>query len=261
MLVIALSLGGLFVISMALLVSFRPEPEYQGRPLSAWLAQLNYSHSPQDTVASNAIHQMGTEILPYLGPMLRARDSSLKSRLMAALSKQRLIKIPFVSADTQQQRASRACRVLGAAAVEYLPQLTAMLESTNHVTAWCGSAAILDVKARSNCVPELTKALTNGWAQLRWHAASVLGSLEGKAHAAIPQLNRALKDSDAQVRKNALYALYRINPGSSEFLQGALQHLKDPDDQVRGHAAQLLARTGDARDPKPLPRLQQSSRL
>src|SRR5437868_4449428 len=89
------------------------EPIYQGRTINQWLGQLDYSYPYrlEDQRASNAISQLGTNILPYLGSMLRARDSSLKSRALRLFSKQRLIKIDYLPADELQQRGSRGCRV------------------------------------------------------------------------------------------------------------------------------------------------------
>ena len=54
------------------------EPSFEGQALSQWLADLNFSGDLRDTKAREAIAQMGTNVLPRLGPMLRARDSDLK---------------------------------------------------------------------------------------------------------------------------------------------------------------------------------------
>ena len=143
---------GLLVAIASYCARFQSEPVYADRSLSEWLVDLDYSHRPRDLLASNAVHQMGAAaVLPHLGPMLRAEDSPMKLRLLGLLSKIGL-KTDFVPANRRRERASRACRVLGPAAAQYLPELTAMLDSLDRVTAWCGHAAIMDVKPRAQWV-------------------------------------------------------------------------------------------------------------
>ena len=138
-----------------------PVPSFQGRTLSEWLDQLDYTHSQSDVMASNAIAQMGTTILPFLKPMLRAHDSVLKLQLVELLSKQSVVKIKFTPADLRREKASRACRVLGPASAEYLPELAAMVHSERPSTAWCGLVAIDDVISRMPAAAEVIKGLTN----------------------------------------------------------------------------------------------------
>src|SRR4051812_24470518 len=85
-----------------LLFAFWPsrEPAYAGKPLSYWLRQDFWSirggkgPSPQ---AEDAVRQIGTNALPTLIRMLRARDSRLKLALMNWSAKQSLIKFEFSS--------------------------------------------------------------------------------------------------------------------------------------------------------------------
>jgi hypothetical protein len=229
-----------------------PEPAYQGRTLSEWLVDLDYSLRPPHQVASNAVHQMGTNVLPHLGPMLRAHDSVLKLKLVDLAKKQTLVKINFVPANEKRRRASSACRVLGPAAAAYVPELVAMLDSTNHITAWCGFVAVLDVKRREDSVPELTKALTNSYTPIRRFASSELARLLLRQPAQlIPLLLGMLHDPDVGVRTEAashlsvlVSVLARNEAGKRELarhkqqLVGLAGH---SDQEIRKRAIELVS--------------------
>lgn len=220
------------------------EPSYENKSLSAWLAQLDYSYRPQDMQASNAVFHMSTNILPFLCPMLRAHDSRLKLATFRLLSKQSVFQFTFMSAEEKRQRASRACRVLGTSAEQFLPELVAMLDSPDFVTAWCGFVAIATVKLGARRIPELTKALTNIHAQVRSSAAGPLANLGREATSVTSGLIERLNDTDAEVRINALNALVRVQPAAAIVLSALNSDLKDKSPKVRQTAAVALARVG-----------------
>jgi len=210
----------------------QPEPSFEGKSLSEWLATLQYSHTPKDLQASNAVYQMGTNILPFLRPMFHAHDSRFELMVKKWLSKQRLLKFNFIPANEKRERASRACRVLGPKAQKYLPELTAMLDSTNSVTAWCGYVAICDVKPGAQGIPELIRALTNASSQVRWVAASRLGKFR-EANSAIPWLSKCLEDPDAQVRLYAMKSLLELKADQSLVYPQIVSALNDTNANVR----------------------------
>jgi hypothetical protein len=77
------------------------EPVYQGKPLSSWLiAVYSTTGTPeaQEEQANAAVRQVGTNVLPTLLRMLRAKDSPLKVKLMALADKQHVIKISYTPA-------------------------------------------------------------------------------------------------------------------------------------------------------------------
>jgi len=54
----------------------RQEPVYQGKPLSSWLIASATTGSPEAQEQANAaVRQVGTNALPTLLRMLRAKDS------------------------------------------------------------------------------------------------------------------------------------------------------------------------------------------
>jgi len=222
-----------------------PEPVYQGRTLSEWLADCNYSDSPQDKAAKEAIAKMGTNVLPHLEPMLRSHDSRLKLWAINLVRRQRLVRMKFISAEERQQSASRACRAVGNAAAIYLPELVSMLDHTNSLTTpWCGLVAIADVSHGVDCVPELTKALTNHFAQVRWHSAYQLSLRGTNAQSAIPILISCLEDSDSQVRRESIRCLGRIGSNAPTVIPALVRCLSSHDRITRKEAAMAVGEFG-----------------
>jgi HEAT repeat protein len=241
LIILSFVVAGLVAAMVAYWARTQSEPVYAGRTLSEWLVDFDLYSGPRLLLASNAVHHMGTAALPHLGPMLRVEDSPTKLRLLRLLRKVG-IKTGFVPADRRRERAVRACGVLGPAAAQYLPELTSMLDTWDSAIALSAYEAIVKVKPRAECVPELIKALTNHHAELRWTAAGMLGDLKTEDPAATAALNQALKDPDAQVRKHVLRAFYLTNVRSAHCSNAALVQLSDANADVRQLAIQTLAR-------------------
>src|SRR5437870_12631878 len=83
------------------------EPSYQGKPLSVWLEGYNpYRTSdsgvlveqPEWRKADESVRHLGTNAIPTLLKMLRARDTAFKTRLMRLAQKQHIVKIKWTSA-------------------------------------------------------------------------------------------------------------------------------------------------------------------
>src|SRR5579863_6689191 len=70
-------------IAWLLLTSIKVEPVYQGKRLSTWLVELDKETQPASIwwtngPAATAIQRIGTNGIPYLHAMLKAKDSRLK---------------------------------------------------------------------------------------------------------------------------------------------------------------------------------------
>jgi hypothetical protein len=236
--------------------SLPPEPTYNGKSLSVWLRDLNYSHSPADRAASNAVAQIGTNALPHLGPMLRARDSALKLRFISLLQKQSLWKVSFTPSRERQMRGSAACRVLRQEARQYIPELTRLLNTPESRIAWSGFVALLDLRPRSEWPELLDGTLTNCIAQVRYCSAELLGNcIEGRVVNALPRtstkLMTCLTDQDPCVRQCASEALVRIEDHEARQLVRQLEsaHAEGP---LRGNIMIIQDLESLVKDPRRL---------
>jgi HEAT repeat protein len=192
------------------------EPSYQGQSLSRWLDQY---HSARGTgtpsvEAEESIRQIGTNALPPLIRMIRARDSSLKETAMKWSSKQQFIKFSFTPASRRRYQAQAGYQVLAAEAKAQVPQLITIL--TNDSSA-----------------------------QVRQCTASALGFIGEDAKSAAAALLVTAKDQDKQVRNSSLWALSRIHADPELVVPGLIEALDDSFSVARENAAIGLRRYGE----------------
>ena len=87
-------LAGLAAVVLVMLwtIPGPPEPVYQGRRLSDWLkAHDRFSREE----AEEAVRRIGTNAIPSLLGMFRAKDSALKTRFIDLVEKQDFITLRF----------------------------------------------------------------------------------------------------------------------------------------------------------------------
>jgi hypothetical protein len=190
------------------------EPVYEGKTLVRWLRTYAPSskaqrNSQEWNKADDAVRQSGTNCMPVLLQMLRAKDSRLKLGLISLARKQHLIKLDFVPAEEVNVEASRAFIVLASAGKNAVPALIKIYdenistESRRAITdamAWIGPSA-------APATPLLLGAVTNSDARLRANALWALGEIHAEPELCVPKLISGLSDSDAWVRISAAHAL------------------------------------------------------
>jgi hypothetical protein len=219
------------------------EPVYQGKPLSAWLQTYNPASpsnrgSPAWKATDDALSHIGTNAIPFLLKSLRARDSSLKLRLVAWAQKQHLIKIHFVPAAERNIQASRAFIVLGNTAKDATPDLIKAYEETEGVEA---RSAIEDVFAwvgpdARPALPLLLRAATNSNNRVRANALWALGEIRAEPNSCVPALLQGLNDPDPWVQTSAAHALGMFGPDASAAIP-ALAQFAQPSGFSRTHAS------------------------
>ncbi len=107
-------------------------PSYRGKSFRHWLDQYYSAYGSRAqpsraAEAEEAIRQMGTNALPSLIEMIRARDSFLKQTVMNLASKQTLIKLNFTAASNLRYQAQAGYQALGPTAKAQDPQLIVIL--------------------------------------------------------------------------------------------------------------------------------------
>jgi len=88
-------------------------PAYQGRPLRAWLRDMQHPSPLVRHNAQEAVRHLGTNAVPTLREMLHAEDSPIRTNMIYLLSRQRFLRIGFVPAREWRISAAQACFVLG----------------------------------------------------------------------------------------------------------------------------------------------------
>src|SRR6266850_7937343 len=114
-------LAGLVLVVVALVLAglaLPRQPACEGRPLSAWLADLDLGSSRSHEKAERAVREIGSNAFPVLGKMLCSRDRGLKKALINFNASHSSLQFPVTPASVARQRAVRGYNVLGARARE-----------------------------------------------------------------------------------------------------------------------------------------------
>jgi hypothetical protein len=148
-------------IAWLLLNSLESEPVYHGKRLGVWLAELD-KEMPRGNFydtngpAATAIQQIGTNAVPYLRSLLRAKDSRLKTALITFTSKHTWLGIHLTPAEVLRRRAALAVFCLGPRGSPFMPDIMGMFRSTNYDVAFTATEAM---EMMGYCNPETITAV------------------------------------------------------------------------------------------------------
>ena len=184
-----------------------PEPEHEGRPLRAWLEDLDGGYGiPKYHAAQAAIRFMGTNALPFLIRYLRYKDRVFHHERILLKAKLGLLHGKVDYAFLWHRRAATACGELG---IDAAPAFPAMAEAMNDQRAaeYVGDAL---TRMLPGSASTLTNILATGNAVARCQAARALTM--AWAHPSIEEMSRtallrALRDPHQTVRMIAQSAL------------------------------------------------------
>src|SRR5690348_5046029 len=107
------------------------EPEYQGKPLSYWLerARTNWNaiffspKDPETVECTEAVRHIGTNAIPYLLRMLKAKDTALKTKAMDFAEAKGMTNLPLHSAQELLDKADVGFFLLGDLATNAIQDL------------------------------------------------------------------------------------------------------------------------------------------
>ncbi|MEY2410654.1 MAG: hypothetical protein QOF48_3324 [Verrucomicrobiota bacterium] len=121
LLLVVLILGGIIFATRR---SGPPEPEYQGRKLSAWIDGVRHSYyNGFDTNALLAVRAIGSNAVPWLLSELDARDGVLQSKFNDFAARRGRAFRLSTSADIRQRRAVDGLCYIGPRARGAIPEL------------------------------------------------------------------------------------------------------------------------------------------
>ena len=227
---------GLLILSLVVLF-FRlspSEPVYEGKRLSAWTADLDGYAGPKMDGAQRAIRHIGTNAVPYIIQLLRARNAPFQARVNQWLSKQSWIKFRFTTPEALRTRGLFACEALGTNARPAIPALAALVY---HPDLSRHAASVL-TGFGPEVIPILTNAVAHPDARVRWGAIAPLARLNDPS--TVPMLLQCLKDPDYNVRAFATEVLGYVAKDPDVAIPALLGSLRDTNSFVRSAAAYRL---------------------
>jgi HEAT repeat protein len=206
----------------------RPEPVYHGRPLRAWLDDLDDADVLVREEAMEVLGQAGPaarEALPALNRMLKDENRNLRVRAALALWRIGKDARPAVAALSENLRSSS----------------TPVRREAIHTLQQIGKDAIA-------AAPAILDLADDRDFNIRQQARSTLTSF-GKA--ALPAVLKGLDDKEARRRRNAADVLAEnlMWQLSKENVPTLTPRLKDTDRHVRATCARALWQLGDTNKP------------
>ena len=235
------------ICSVVLFALMQREPRYQGRTLTAWLADVRFAGTPgASLVAEEAIKAMGTNAIPFLMEMFRTEDTrpTLFAKLRVFVERHTGFTFGIVSADEKRVRAVFGLRALGEAAQSAVAKLSMCLTNSLDGThsdfpKWStvmvdfsliGAEALPFLLARCKIAPQDGAVLSQG--------IRTIISLD--AVSALPKLMKLMSSEDGQIRRWAKDLLCQewenmdaktLEPVLPLLVDG----LRDEDLEIRGH--------------------------
>jgi hypothetical protein len=233
------------------------EPVYQGKRLSVWLRGYqiwNYQLREDSPGVDAAVRQIGTNALPTLFRMLRAKDSALRLKLVRFAQQhtytgerlshtpdgrlyfrpvRRGIGINPTPSETLNFRAVAGFRALGSDARNAVPELTEMYQQTPGSGPWGPGAALGAIgPAAGQAIPSLLVNVGNTNAGAREIAVRALGEIHSQSQLVVPVLIAALHDPAKEVQRQASLALGRYGEESKAAVPALLEILKHDRNRV-----------------------------
>lgn len=251
---VQIALAILLVVTLVGVIAWQAlresEPVYDGKSLSAWLkgyapdpeSARPTEEQPQWQQADAAVRALGTNAIPSLLRMLRARDTPWKLKLVRLAIKQRFIRISYASAVDLNMGASMAFGSLREDSSNAIPALIQIYKENRSEASQ--NAVVLALRsigpAAAGAVPCLLSAATNSDFAIRHNALAALGEIHAQPGLAVPVLAQALHDPDAMVRGAAAGSLRDFGADAKPAVPALLELLKDKDEYTSSLAAEAL---------------------
>lgn len=228
----------LAIVSLTVWLAFVPhvkEPTYQGRSANDWLDDLANSRK---TDYREAIHAMGTNILPYAIQHIQGVDDPLVEwycRILQKLPNRVSRLMPKTRSNFDIIDGSDAFTLLGPDAI---PQLIALLKHRSRSVRCCAAQALGTLGKGTTANQQIVSALTNTLDDVivRVYSIMSLGNFGADASNAVPKLAECLAapligkygEWNFTIRREAAGALGRIGPGARAALPALKLNLHDP---------------------------------
>lgn len=255
-------------VGFVLLVSFTAiaaqEPAYQGTPLSVWMERIRQARTEQQsTQASNAIHHIGTNAVPFLLQRVRLNNRrqdpvwteslriALACKVLGSRAEPIITELTNRLWSTDEQEASIAAYTLlntGALALWPLMKFYSAPEAfyTRFSPPWPFpfSGADIDVMLQDNpreMLPIMIQIYEGGSPKVRLNAEEFLRRALSKAELSFPVLKPSLQSPEPFIRSQILGYLRRRGTNATAALPEVKKLLTDPDPTVRSEATNALA--------------------
>jgi hypothetical protein len=187
--------------------------------------------SPGWKKADEAIRHIGTNAIPTLLKMIRAKDRPPVVR--KCLDTARRFGLPVTKsrpAMARHEEAEYAFQMLGTNAVSAVPELIRIYEQNiSESSQRCAARALGHMgRGAEAALPTLIQRFTHPDGNVRFYAVSAVMSIGGEPGVVVPALTSALNDPNVNVRWNALVGLSSFGGSARPAVPEVLKMLNDP---------------------------------
>lgn len=225
------------------------EPVFEGQRLSHWLdhhvadssAKPPFG-SPGWKKADEALRRIGTNAIPILVTMIRAKDPPPVVLKLIEFQRYHWTRINYRYARLRHEEAEYAFQVLGTNAVSAVPELIKIYkEAVSPSSQRCAALALGHIgRGAQASLPALLGNFHHTNADVRFYAISAVLHIGGDPSIVVPALKGMLKDSKPEVRFNAIAALRTFGTRASSAIPELGEALQDQDESVKEEAEDLL---------------------
>lgn len=206
------------------------EPTYEGKSFSYWLRQ-SWEGADVDAraKAEMAVTKIGTNAIPTLLQMLRAKESPLKIKLLTWASQRHILRFRYIK-GTINWRAAMVFRALGPQAASAVPELIKIYDQKISTDSEADTALALgfigpDAKA---AVPSLLRTAANTNSSNYGFAILALGGIHTDPDIVVPVLIRALRNPQPENRLEAARALGNFKGDAKPAVNSLVELINDP---------------------------------
>lgn len=242
------------------------EPAFAGKTLNAWLQQYRSTGGDPDKIEQNtqaikAVRSIGTNAIPTLLKMIRAKTSSkfglsdLNVKgvdgffILGAAASNAVPELLEIMDENEspssQASAAHALAGIGPGATVAIPALARLATNSQSKIRSFAFMVLAKISASYNLtMPIATHALNDTNYLVSYSAMDLLGNCGTNAVASIPTLVRVSTNADFRLRRAACVALGKIHSSPGITVPALMARLSDPVAQVRGEAAWDLGNFG-----------------
>jgi len=218
------------------------EPVYQGKPLGRWLEEVDQQQWSLSAPATEAMEHVGTNAVPWLLGEASAHDPWPQQLIVAALQKQHLVQLRFVTPSDHELKARRGFTALGLAGGMAVAQ--GLTNSDKWIRHGCVGQWEVGKLYPSLYLPPLLERLQDEEAMVRARAANALGMLNQEPEKVVPALIKALDDPDHWVRCMAALGLSLYGKQAKSAAPALMKRLPNPSPDFQFFATNALKAIG-----------------
>jgi hypothetical protein len=189
------------VVGVVRLLPGPPEPVYEGRKLSAWLARGATLRARERDEAYAVVRELGTNAIPTLLSMARAYDSPLELKWLGLVQRLPVLKLHHTPANSLRFQAELGFDALRSAASGAVPDLMKIYrQAPSPAVQDAAIVALGDIgPPASDAVPLMIEATTSSDSLLSGNAVWALGQVHSRPELSLPALVSLLESTNPVV--------------------------------------------------------------